>query len=134
MQFFNLLAFSDADYWEPGIGDPTFLGWFTVGMYFIASVACALTAFSRSPNRAERLFWMAFFIAMVLLGINKQLDLQTWFTLAGKRFAKEWGWYDERQIVQVLFIAAITVIGAVALMVLSALVRRAPFSYRIAVA
>src|SRR3954467_13516326 len=134
MGLWYLLAFTDEDKWEPGIGDPTFLGWFTVGMYFVAVLTCAAAAFSRSANRIERMFWSAFCVAMVLLGINKQLDLQTWFTLTGKNFAKEWGWYDERQMVQVLFIAFIALAGAVSLGLLWALVRRAPAAYRIAVA
>ena len=33
--------------WEPGIGDPTFIGWFTVFAYLIAAVLCGVNAARR---------------------------------------------------------------------------------------
>jgi hypothetical protein len=131
---FNLLAFTDNDHWVAGIGDPTPLGWVTVGAYFVASVICWMNAFSKaSPTRIERLFWMAFGLGMAALGINKQLDLQTWFTLTAKSLAKSEGWYEQRQIFQTFFIAAIAIVGAGSLALLWAVVRRAPVAYRLAV-
>ena len=34
------LAFTEADHWRPGIGDPTFMGWLTVVAYFTAVPLC----------------------------------------------------------------------------------------------
>jgi hypothetical protein len=132
---FNLLlAFAEEDQWEAGIGDPTVLGWVTVGAYFLASLMCWMDAFSKTRSaRIERLFWMGFGLGMLLLGINKQLDLQTWFTLTLKRLAKNEGWYDQRQIFQTFFIATIAIAGAALLALVWGVVRRAAWPYRLAV-
>jgi hypothetical protein len=127
-------AFTNADRWEAGIGDPTVLGWCTVAAYFAASLVCWLNAFSKASTRFERLFWMCFGFGLIVLGINKQLDLQTWFTLTAKSFAKQTGWYDERRIVQAVFVVAIALLGGGFLAALWSVVRRAAPPYRIAVA
>jgi hypothetical protein len=41
------------------------------------------------------------------LGINKQLDLQTALTELGRVLALSQGWYEQRQVVQFWFIAAL---------------------------
>jgi hypothetical protein len=43
---------------------------------------------------------------MILLGINKQLDLQSLFTEVGRQVARAQGWMDQRRIVQFWFIVA----------------------------
>jgi len=43
---------------------------------------------------------------MILLGINKQLDLQSLFTEIGRQVARAQGWMDQRRIVQFWFIVA----------------------------
>ena len=48
---------------------------------------------------------------MGLLGVNKQLDLQTWLTEVGRDLALEYGWYAHRRVVQALFIAVMMVAG-----------------------
>ena len=53
---------------------------------------------------------------MVLLGINKQLDLQTWLTQMGRDLARAEGWYERRQEFQVAFISVIAVVGLVGLL------------------
>jgi hypothetical protein len=108
-----LLAFTEADHWRPGIGDPTFMGWFTVVAYFIAMLlswrAAQTSPFERGGSwlLTGRKFWWGMTALLLCLGINKQLDLQTWFTLTGKAMAKSEGWYERRRIFQVLFIATI---------------------------
>jgi len=98
--------------WEPGIGDPTFIGWLTVAAYFIAAVLCAGNLLrARHADRRAYLFWVAFTVFMVALGINKQLDLQTLFTAVFKHFAKATGWYEDRRIFQAIFIAIIAFFG-----------------------
>jgi hypothetical protein len=54
-------------------------------------------------------------ITLFFLGINKQLDLQSYITAIGKYFAMRGGWYQHRQIVQWLFIRFI-VLSSVGLM------------------
>jgi len=125
----ELLAFTEADHWSPGIGDPTFMGWLTVVAYFAAAVCCWLAG--RSDQRAhphsgyasQPRLWFGLTVLLTLLGINKQLDLQTWFTLALKSVARAQGWYDERRVFQALFIVAIAALGVAGLAVLCVRVR-----------
>lgn len=64
--------------WRPGIGDPTFMGWFTVFSYFMcAAVALSVCTLNRAQDRRFARFWLVIGVVMVLLGINKQLDLQS---------------------------------------------------------
>jgi len=98
--------------WEPGIGDPTFIGWFTVAAYFCAAVLCFTAAIrARRVDRAAYRFWVIFTGFMVVLGINKQLDLQSLFTAVLKQFAKSTGWYEDRRIFQGIFICVIAFFG-----------------------
>jgi hypothetical protein len=90
--------------WTPGIGDPTFAGWFTVALYFLAVISAWLTANSASVDRS---LWRAISIAFVALGINKQLDLQTALTELGRVLATSEGWYEHRRVVQFWFIVAV---------------------------
>lgn len=60
---------------------------------------------------------------MGLLGVNKQLDLQTWLTQVGRDLAFAQGWYAERQVVQVAFIAALALGAVVATAALLRVVR-----------
>jgi hypothetical protein len=98
--------------WEPGIGDPTALGWVTVAAYFVAAVLCWLAArHARSSDRSAYVFWLTFTLFMIALGINKQLDLQSLFTAVLKQFAKSTGWYEDRRIFQGVFIVAMAFFG-----------------------
>jgi hypothetical protein len=48
---------------------------------------------------------------LVLLGTNKQLDLQTLLTQFGRDLAREQGWYEQRRAFQQLFIAGVAAGG-----------------------
>lgn len=98
--------------WKPGIGDPTFLGWLTVAAYLAGGLICWRAARKARPIDGNAcLFWLAFTALMVLLGINKQLDLQSLFTAVLKQFAKSTGWYEDRRIFQGIFIVVIAFFG-----------------------
>src|SRR5438105_1302226 len=94
MRFLPLLAFTKGDQWRPGIGDPTFIGWLTVVAYAGAAVLCIRDALREKEAPARRAFWSILGVMMILLGINKQLDLQTWLTITGRRIALTEGWYE----------------------------------------
>jgi hypothetical protein len=96
--------------WRPGIGDPTVMGWATVVAYFAAATTCVF-ARRRSRGSSKGWVWPALAVALVVLGFNKQLDLQSWFTYVGKRTAIEQGWYDDRRSVQIGFIVVLAAIG-----------------------
>jgi len=114
--------------WHPGIGDPNLTGWVTVLAYGIAMGLCALCAVRESANtragEATRRVWLGVALLMALLGVNKQLDLQTWFTEVGRDLALAQGWYAARQKVQVLFIGALAAAGGVAIVWLQRALRR----------
>src|SRR4051812_28194527 len=86
-----MFAFTDGDRWRPGIGDPTFIGWFTVFAYLGAAYLCWRAAANSLTGQKVRLFWIALAGTLLALGINKQLDLQTELTFIGKDFAKATG-------------------------------------------
>lgn len=122
-----LLAFTDGDVWRPGIGDPTVMGWVTVAAYFGAAFLCLreLTAVLRKQGGREKtVFWAALTALLVLLGFNKQLDLQTLLTLTGRRIAIAQGWYENRRILQVLFVAVVGIGGGLSVWVMRRLVRK----------
>jgi hypothetical protein len=137
--------------WTPRIGDPSIMGWVTVAAYFLAAIACgfaaraerrlsvvgrvvhpifwkldgfriAPTTGAKSPGRRAT-FWWLLLLAMAVLGINKQLDLQSLLTAVGRRLAHEQGWYQERQVVQRAFIAGVAIAGAGGLALLAVLFR-----------
>jgi hypothetical protein len=143
-------AFEDGEgwigYWTPGIGDPTFVGWFTVVAYLAAAYLCrrvdrrlrapkpapgtvearALTPLAplaiallgrkrlllRVPERARlSAMWRGFSIVLLLLGINKQLDLQSAITEIGRMVARDLDLISVRRTLQVYFIGIILLIG-----------------------
>ena len=110
--------------WQPGIGDPTFVGWFTVSAYAVAAMlsyrcyrhAASSEASSRRDilsARVQRPFWLITTIFLVVLGINKQLDLQSLLTAIGRTLAKGEGWYGRRRTAQYTFILCISATGAI---------------------
>lgn len=98
--------------WELGIGDPTVMGWTTVAAYFGAMWLCYRCKSTASDLLGIR-FWFYVSLVMALLGINKQLDLQTWFTQTGRDLALQYGWYGRRRLVQIIFIGWLVSVGLV---------------------
>jgi hypothetical protein len=99
--------------------DSTFLGWLATGMYVAATVLCACAIepppaaasaqVSRAPHsvsRGVRAFWLLLTIALGLLAINKQLDLQTALTDLLRGDAERGGWYSHRRKWQIIFVMA----------------------------
>lgn len=105
--------------WRPGIGDPTVLGWVTTVGYFVAAglcVAYALRAEKVSPAvrfDRHRLFWWGLAIFMLLMGFNKQLDLQILVLQVGRKMAVEQGWFSERDAVRKAIIMGFAFTGLV---------------------
>jgi hypothetical protein len=112
--------------WSPGIGDPTIVGWFTAFAYIGTAWVCHRVA-AKTPTflaeaRRERTVWRALSVTMAVLGVNKQLDLQSAVTEIGRIIVRGEGLYDERRELQELFIGAVAlaaVVAAVALLVLA---------------
>jgi hypothetical protein len=81
--------------WEIGIGDPTPLGWITVAAYAAAAVLAWRNAGAARRTAVPHSFWIALTALMLALGINKQLDLQTWLSQAGRDLAIAQGWWEQ---------------------------------------
>jgi hypothetical protein len=117
-------------HWSPGIGDPTIGGWVTVVLYLLAAISCWITARRLSPAYAkllhERHTWLAIAVLFLLLGINKQLDLQSALTEIGRMLAVSEGWYRERRVVQVVFIGFVALACVFATIILLVWARHTP--------
>ncbi len=102
--------------WRPGIGDPTVVGWLTVVAYAVAAVlawgACLRTRRMLDLPRGSREIWAVVAVLMLIMCVNKQLDLQSLVTDIGRVLAKRDGWYANRHTAQEHFIEGIVVTAA----------------------
>jgi hypothetical protein len=116
--------------WTPGIGDPTFVGWLTVVLYFATSISCWKLRYKIEPDGRRRsnedLAWRFIAILFLALGINKQLDFQTAFTEAGRVVAHLQGWYEQRRPIQLDFIGLVAATCVTVAITLLIWMRRAP--------
>ena len=77
----------------------------------------------RQPAAASLVFWIMLSVLFVFLGINKQIDMQTWVTDVGRRIAMSQGWYEQRGRVQTLFVLLVAIGGLTTLTILLKLTR-----------
>lgn len=114
----EIIAAVSANYrWRPGIGDPTVLGWVTVLAYALTLVLCVLAwrTAARTPAQRTKGLWAIMAALMLALGVNKQLDLQSWFSQVARDLILGRGLYEQRRTYQGAFIVAMTLGGLVAL-------------------
>jgi hypothetical protein len=102
--------------WHPVIGDPYAAAWIITFAYFAVAFLCFRAAAIKMYNvsddqKVHRIFWMGTGVFLLLLGINKQLDMQSWFFLLGRAISLEQGWYGQRRIVQAVFSLALLMCG-----------------------
>jgi hypothetical protein len=80
--------------------------------------------FGDVPAPARRAaWWLSLAVLFALLGVNKQLDLQTLLTETGRWVAYGTGWYEERRGVQILFVTLVATGAVLAVMGLAYLAR-----------
>lgn len=108
--------------WHIRVGDPSALGWFTVATYLVVTclayavhstwrdAAHRLNAFN--PREAENLrllakLWLFVATVMLLLGINRQFALLSFFVEILRHFAQQEGWYADRYRYQAQFVCVI---------------------------
>lgn len=95
--------------WSPVMGDPTVMGW-TIFLYYLAgSLACFIVGWLRPRDVG---IWVIFALLLLVLGVNKQLDLQSALTATGRCLAQIQGWYDQRRAVQLAFFMTLFLICA----------------------
>ena len=101
---------------EPG-SSPLPTGWPELARHAWESLRATLIALRADPrgqsSKRQLLptFWFVLCGMMVFLGFNKQLDLQTCFTQVGRDLARSEGWYQERRVVQLLFVVFMLLLG-----------------------
>jgi len=100
--------------WTPGIGDPSLMGWATVATYVLTAAACGWWAWPRGAGRGIPVM---IGVLLLLLAVNKQLDLQSWITQTGRDLVKELGWYEDHRSLQAAFIGGIVLAGVTTLVV-----------------
>lgn len=105
-------------HWSFGVGDPTIGGWLTTGLYFLAALS-AFWVYRRADvlftlqTKRQRILWLLFTLALLTLGLNKQLDLHI-LLIDKARVLSHWqGWYDHRRLVQVGFIKSSAVLSVI---------------------
>ncbi|MBU0753887.1 MAG: hypothetical protein KJ645_02020 [Planctomycetes bacterium] len=114
MDFFELLMPPG----HPGkAGDPGMLGWSIFAAYLVSALICWYNSrfFQKSkasPDRIDRVFWCISALGMLILGLNKQMDLQNWVIWIGEVLSKRVGLYEHRRIIQTVFFLLSAVVGA----------------------
>ena len=106
------------------------MGWLTVVLYAIGTwqsyrVATLPSARLRS---SEGLLWWVFVYGLLALGINKQLDLQSALTEIGRMLATQYGWYEQRHLVQTFFIYCVAIFATSATIFMLYFARKAPLA------
>ena len=126
-------------HWRPGIGDPTFMGWLITAAYLITSVFCGICAWRTdriSPidrSGYHRVFWWSLAVIMLIMGMNKQLDLQSLLIVVIKQIAQNQKWYSKRHILQIWFAAGIAIFSMVLLIWLGWKLKRLWRQYGLAI-
>jgi len=89
-------------HWRKHAGDYTPMGWSITGLYLLGVVICMVCIKNpRQHTPSHTWFWWMCALALLLLGINKQLDLQMLLADLGRTYAKSHAWYTLRKPVQI---------------------------------
>lgn len=105
-----------AQRWTPRIGDPNLTGWLTV-LAYLACFVLAAQVWRSLRGRQGRAFWGLITALTLFLAVNKQLDLQSALTAAGRCMALAQGWYGDRRAVQVVFIVGLLIAAVIGLLI-----------------
>jgi hypothetical protein len=130
------LGYIEAGQWHPGISDPTPMGVIIFVCYFIGAAVCGVRAWRCLHTPALRKghfrFWVFCGFALVLFGLNKQLDLHQLISQLGRDWARADGWYQDRREIQSLFMKCLAGAAAVTLLAILWALRGMTFRYYIA--
>jgi len=106
------------------VGDASLNGWATFGAYLATAALCLFDA-QRSAAltnarhvaraRSRRRFWFVLGAMLVLLGLSRQLDLQTLAAEVMRTLLSDEGVYGERSGLQIGLVAAIGTFGLIGL-------------------
>ncbi|MBD3347439.1 MAG: hypothetical protein GF401_20475 [Chitinivibrionales bacterium] len=102
-------------HWRPGIHDPSLVGWIIFSGYLLSAAIAAWVGFKSSfdmPSETKKqLLWRIVGLVMILMAVNKQLDLQSLGIDIGRAVARSRGWYQSRRTFQKFFALAFGIIA-----------------------
>ncbi len=106
-------------HWYWGLGDPDAGAVVVTGLYLLTSILCLLAAkrlrqdlqTQANSTRSEAKFWLVLAGFLLLLGINKQADLQSLLTLYGRDLVRQAGLYESHRRLQVVFIVGVAFVA-----------------------
>ena len=91
--------------------------WIRIAAYLVAAACCA---WAGRPHGSDReagwsRFWLALAVALVVLGIGRELRIGGWIAGEGRTYARDHGWYPDRRPLQraatnLLFLGGFTVL------------------------
>ena len=119
MQRLKLIFACAQDIWQPHLGDATVGGYALTALYIVASLMFLRVVVARDgwlPR--ERLLWLVCTAVLVLMTVNKQLDLQQTLIWVGRCVARNEGWLDQRLVFQRNFGLMVLTLVAIAVMAL----------------
>ncbi len=96
--------------WLRTMGDPDLVDWISTFLYFAAAWRCQAAA-AMCWESGQIPFWRCASYALIALGINKQLDLQTLLLAVGRYTAHVCGWYGSRRPAELAFLAVVLIAG-----------------------
>ena len=118
------------------LGDRDVVGIVTTLAYLAAFVACFVVMRQAAPRTVNatmhRWFWFVVGGVELLLGLNKQADLQIALTRSLRAWARSGGWYHNRRQLQFAFCVVVTIAVVIALIVAWRKVRTWPAPYWVA--
>lgn len=117
--------------WQADFGDRSLYGWLTTLAYFIVFFRAAYLAYTAKLNIESPAFWLSIAMLLLLLGLNKELDLQTNITQYFRGLAREQGWYADRRYFQKMFIFGIMLMTPVFLFLLRYQIKQAWKHYKL---
>lgn len=113
------------------LNDEGVMAWIIVGAYALTFLL-AVAATTRTAAERDGWFWAVSALCLLLLGLNKQLDLQTQFTAMLREMARADGWYEYRRSLQLLFDMALGIALLASLVFILLLTRNSGFGVRLA--
>lgn len=106
----KLIEFLTQVGWRPQIGDPSLMGWLTVGVYAVAALLCVAVAWQTTTNRQAHRAWVGLAGGVGFLGIVKATNFFTFFTQLGRTLSYSQQWYEYRQLFQMGMIGTAVVL------------------------
>ena len=97
--------------WRLAIDDSTVTGWLLAGAFIATALLCSLYARCAESHRGHRVFWWSLAVGLLVLGINKQLDLHVLIEAVAREVAKRHGWYSQRRAIQMWFVTGLATIS-----------------------